>query len=119
MHQINSAGQFGLPLSVADIHPFPIRIALTEQEAAFALGISKDFLGKLRRKGEAPPHRRIGDRIVYSVDGLRAWLMKEEEAARSDPKPQPSGAAEGEITAHKRPRGRPRKQPHLRRGAEG
>ena len=60
------------------------RLALDEQEAADALGISKRLLVEHRQLGRVP-HARIGKRIVYSVDGLREWLTSITQAVASPP----------------------------------
>ncbi len=51
----------------------PPALALSERDAARALGISPRTLWELRTRGEVP-YRRIGRRVLYSVDALRAWL---------------------------------------------
>lgn len=49
------------------------RLALTELEAAQALGVSPKHLANQRKKGLVP-HKAIGDRITYPVDVLQKFL---------------------------------------------
>lgn len=54
---------------------FTNRARLRSAEAAHYLGISASTLAKWRMRGEGPPPRRCGPRIVfYFVDELDAWL---------------------------------------------
>jgi len=46
---------------------------LRTPEAARFLGLSGRTLEKHRYFGSGPAYRRIGGRVVYSVDDLRAW----------------------------------------------
>ncbi len=49
-----------------------VRILLTVDEAAAALGISEKSLRERSLSGEIPSFT-IGDRRLYSVDALREW----------------------------------------------
>jgi predicted DNA-binding transcriptional regulator AlpA len=46
---------------------------LRAKEAAGFLGISQRTLEKHRTYGTGPTYRKIGGRIVYSIDDLMAW----------------------------------------------
>ncbi len=52
--------------------PLPI-IALGVPEAAQCISISERHLRELTAQGQVP-HCRLGSRIIYPVDALRAWL---------------------------------------------
>ena len=52
--------------------PLPV-IALSAPEAAQCIGICERSLRDLTSRGEVP-HCRLGSRIVYPVEALRAWL---------------------------------------------
>ena len=54
-------------------HAEPLRLALSGEEAAAALGVSERTLRDLRKRSEIPTVR-LGHRVVYPVDGLRRWL---------------------------------------------
>lgn len=50
------------------------RVAFTVKEAAEKARVSvKFFYTLLKRKG-APPHKRLGDRIIIPVDKFYRWL---------------------------------------------
>lgn len=55
------------------------RLTVSEFDAAEALGVSVYFLRKDRRTKRIIPFSRIGDRVVYNVDRLRATLCALEE----------------------------------------
>ena len=59
-----------------DIHIHEVaeeRIAMSPEEVAQALGVSRDLVDEAIRRGL--PHRRIGRRVVIPVRELRAWLV--------------------------------------------
>nr|WP_319517077.1 helix-turn-helix domain-containing protein [uncultured Cohaesibacter sp.] len=58
----------------------PSRLLRT-QEAAHFLGLSLRTLEKHRTYGTGPTYRKIGGRVVYSVEDLQAWT--EQGARRS------------------------------------
>ncbi|MGU3399874.1 helix-turn-helix transcriptional regulator [Brucellaceae bacterium D45D] len=47
---------------------------LRTQEAARFLGISLRTLEKHRTYGTGPTYRKIGGRVLYTVDDLRSWV---------------------------------------------
>lgn len=65
-----------------------IKRALSEKEAATYLGLSESSLRKSRMDGrranrlEPPPFIKIGRRVVYLIDDLRAYLEKHRAPAR-------------------------------------
>lgn len=46
---------------------------LRTQEAARFLGISQRTLEKHRTYGTGPVYRKIGGRVLYTIDDLQAW----------------------------------------------
>lgn len=54
-------------------------VAVDEKEAARLIGISERTLADLRRDngGKAPPHKMIGNRIVYGVETLKKWVNEQ------------------------------------------
>ena len=62
----------GVPTRNHHIEPLALRAAA----AAKALGIGENLLWSLTNRGEVP-HARIGRRIVYPIDELKAWLSKQ------------------------------------------
>lgn len=54
----------------------PVRLALRPAEAAKALGIGERLLWSMTNRGELP-HVRMGRRVLYPVDELRAWLCEQ------------------------------------------
>ncbi|MCE4570495.1 helix-turn-helix domain-containing protein [Caballeronia sp. CLC5] len=56
-----------------------------DPEAARFLGLSGRTLEKHRYFGSGPAYRRIGGRVVYSVDDLRAWADLGTKYSTSDP----------------------------------
>lgn len=57
------------------------KMAINEREAANAIGISARTLWELRARGDAPPHARLGKRVVYPVASLETWLAERATAA--------------------------------------
>nr|WP_321982671.1 helix-turn-helix domain-containing protein [uncultured Cohaesibacter sp.] len=64
----------------------PSRLLRT-QEAAHFLGLSLRTLEKHRTYGTGPTYRKIGGRVVYSVEDLQAWT---EQGARKSTSEQTS-----------------------------
>lgn len=65
-------------------------LLLTEPQAAAALGLSTPALRRLRYRGGAPATIRIGDRVMYAIDDLRAWI----DQHRVSVLPQPAAPIE-------------------------
>jgi hypothetical protein len=74
--------------------PESLQLCISESKAATALGISPRALGKLRQQGRVP-HLKLGARIVYSVDVLRAFVVENSRslAAPQVPEPNETGLA--------------------------
>ena len=59
---------------------------LRTPEAARFLGLSGRTLEKHRYFGTGPAYRRIGGRVVYSVDDLQHWVERGAVTSTSDPR---------------------------------
>jgi len=59
---------------------------LRTQEAARFLGLSQRTLEKHRTYGTGPTFRKLGGRVVYSVDELQAWANLGVATSTSDPR---------------------------------
>jgi predicted DNA-binding transcriptional regulator AlpA len=59
---------------------------LRTQEAARFLGLSQRTLEKHRTYGTGPTFRKLGGRVVYSVDELQAWADRGVATSTSDPR---------------------------------
>ena len=59
---------------------------LRTQEAARFLGLSERTLEKHRTYGTGPIYRKLGGRVVYSVDDLQAWADRGLVTSTSDPR---------------------------------
>lgn len=57
------------------------KLALSPNEAAEALGISRRTLDDYSRKGLIP-RKRVGKRVLFPVEGLRAFLNSQEETTQ-------------------------------------
>ena len=55
-----------------DNQTFPAMI--TQDELACQLGVSKQTLFNWRLSRKGPPHVRIGSRIRYRVEDVKAWI---------------------------------------------
>ena len=53
--------------------------------AARFLGLSERTLEKHRTYGTGPAYRKIGGRVVYTIEELRAWCDRGACASTSDP----------------------------------
>ena len=71
---------------------------LTIDEAAELLRINRRTLDNLRWKGEGPPFRRHGGRIVYHRDEVLAWSAQRRarNPTQDDKPPPPNGRARPE-----------------------
>jgi predicted DNA-binding transcriptional regulator AlpA len=58
---------------------------LRTPEAARFLGLSGRTLEKHRTYGTGPRYRKIGGRVVYALDDLRAWADLGAKTSTSDP----------------------------------
>jgi hypothetical protein len=63
----------------------PPRYLIT-QEAARFLGLSERTLEKHRTYGTGPIYRKLGGRVVYSVDDLQNWADRGLVTSTSDPR---------------------------------
>ncbi|KJC55125.1 transcriptional regulator [Bradyrhizobium sp. LTSPM299] len=62
----------------------PLRFLLTPEAARF-LGLSGRTLEKHRTFGTGPTYRKIGGRVIYALDDLRAWADRGVKTSTSDP----------------------------------
>jgi hypothetical protein len=58
---------------------------LRTPEAARFLGLSGRTLEKHRTYGTGPAYRKLGGRVVYSVDDLQSWASQGAKSSTSDP----------------------------------
>jgi predicted DNA-binding transcriptional regulator AlpA len=58
---------------------------LRTPEAARFLGLSGRTLEKHRTYGTGPKYRKIGGRVVYALDDLKAWADLGAKTSTSDP----------------------------------
>lgn len=58
---------------------------LRTPEAARLLGLSGRTLEKHRVYGTGPRYRKIGGRVVYALDDLKAWADQGLRSSTSDP----------------------------------
>lgn len=58
---------------------------LRTPEAARFLSLSGRTLEKHRTYGTGPTYRKIGGRVVYAVDDLKAWADRGAKTSTSDP----------------------------------
>lgn len=63
---------------------FPPRYLRTPEAARF-LGLSDRTLEKHRIYGTGPAYRKIGGRVVYALDDLKAWADRGRKTSTSDP----------------------------------
>lgn len=59
---------------------------LRTKEAAQFLSLSARTLEKHRTYGTGPAYRKLGGRVVYSVDDLEAWAARGAVTSTSDPR---------------------------------
>lgn len=62
----------------------PLRYLRTPEAARF-LGLSGRTLEKHRTYGTGPNYRKLGGRVVYSVEDLQAWANRGVKTSTSDP----------------------------------
>lgn len=58
---------------------------LRTKEAAHYVGLSARTLEKHRTYGTGPAYKKIGGRVVYTLEELRAWADSGSCASTSDP----------------------------------
>ena len=58
---------------------------LRTPEAARFLGLSGRTLEKHRTYGTGPAYRKLGGRVVYALDDLKAWVDRGTKISTSDP----------------------------------
>lgn len=58
---------------------------LRTPEAARFLSLSERTLEKHRTYGTGPVYRKLGGRVVYSIDDLKAWADRGSKRSTSDP----------------------------------
>ena len=58
----------------------PTPLAIGERDAAVLLSVCSKTLANWRRDKIGPPYRRIGGRILYSLDALRDYLSIDDRA---------------------------------------
>ena len=83
--------------------PIPQDRYLRTPEAARFLGLSPRTLEKHRVYGTGPVYHKLGGRVVYALDDLKAWAERGIRASTSDPghdtvlpaKPQPPATSQG------------------------
>jgi predicted DNA-binding transcriptional regulator AlpA len=59
---------------------------LRTPEAARFLGLSDRTLEKHRTYGTGPAYRKLGGRVVYALDDLKAWADRGAVTSTSDPR---------------------------------
>jgi predicted DNA-binding transcriptional regulator AlpA len=64
---------------------FPPRFLRTPEAAEF-LGLSSRTLEKHRTYGTGPAYRKLGGRVVYALDDLKAWADRGAVTSTSDPR---------------------------------
>ncbi|MFG1282931.1 MULTISPECIES: helix-turn-helix transcriptional regulator [Xanthobacter] len=68
-----------------DAVPLPPRYLRTKEAAVF-LSLSPRTLEKHRTYGTGPAYRKLGGRVVYSVEDLQAWVARGAVTSTSDPR---------------------------------
>ncbi|MFG1193434.1 helix-turn-helix transcriptional regulator [Xanthobacter flavus] len=68
-----------------DAIPLPPRYLRTKEAAVF-LSLSPRTLEKHRTYGTGPAYRKLGGRVVYSVEDLQAWVARGAVTSTSDPR---------------------------------
>ena len=67
------------------IAALPPRFLRTKESAEF-LGLSPRTLEKHRTYGTGPAYRKLGGRVVYALDDLKAWADRGAVTSTSDPR---------------------------------
>ncbi|MFT0875891.1 helix-turn-helix domain-containing protein [Rhodopseudomonas sp. G2_2311] len=70
-----------------DTAVLPPRFLRTKEAAEF-LSLSSRTLEKHRTYGTGPAYRKLGGRVVYSVDDLETWAARGAVTSTSDPRGQ-------------------------------
>jgi predicted DNA-binding transcriptional regulator AlpA len=70
-----------MPDSLAGLPPRFLRTS----EAARFLSLSYRTLEKHRTYGTGPRYRKVGGRVIYALEDLRAWADRGAKASTSDP----------------------------------
>ena len=68
-----------------DLAVLPPRYLRTKEAAAF-LSLSPRTLEKHRTYGTGPAYKKLGGRVVYSVDDLQHWAERGAVTSTSDPR---------------------------------
>ena len=68
-----------------DTAALPPRYLRTKEAAEF-LSLSARTLEKHRTYGTGPAYRKLGGRVVYSVEDLQAWVARGAVTSTSDPR---------------------------------
>lgn len=68
-----------------DLAVLPPRFLRTKEAADF-LSLSARTLEKHRTYGTGPAYRKLGGRVVYSIDDLEAWADRGAVTSTSDPR---------------------------------
>lgn len=63
--------------------PLPTRYLRTHEAGRF-LGLSGRTLEKHRLYGTGPAYRKVGGRVIYSVEDLQAWAEQGRQYSTSD-----------------------------------
>jgi len=58
------------------------RLAVSAREVAEMLGVSERLVFQLTKDGTLP-HKRLGARVIYPIDGLRRFLNETDASAPS------------------------------------
>ncbi len=69
----------------ANLATLPPRFLRTKEAAEF-LSLSARTLKKHRTYGTGPAYRKLGGRVVYSVNELEAWAERGAVTSTSDPR---------------------------------
>jgi len=68
-----------------DLAALPPRYLRTKEAAEF-LSLSARTLEKHRTYGTGPAYRKLGGRVVYSIDDLQTWTERGAVMSTSDPR---------------------------------
>ncbi len=59
--------------------------AITELEAAQALGVTQRTLADMRRRGEGPPYFQVGKLVRYRPETIERWISDQERRSAQRP----------------------------------
>lgn len=79
---------------------------LRTPEAANFLGLSSRTLEKHRTYGTGPAYRKLGGRVVYAIDDLKAWADRGAVTSTSDPRGSVLPAKRHDLASVQAGRGR-------------